>query len=577
MKVLILQDSENKAFAQALERAIRLCGWAKASVCTVNHKSLEGLLQQLGNEEFDILFLDAHLAYQGCEDPLYGGLELFKHIRLSPSPNQLSLCPIVVGTVDSVRWLIRQSVDHAILYSPGCEVVEFPAELGSIRQALKNCRAFADYKQMRKAVLPFVLFTDQDQGRREHEYRNRAGVGKFLKEFARLKEDDPDYQYYEGRWQNRLWFKKMQFLNRPGTAQGAAAQFDQEMSQHNYILIDDEHKLGWSFGLYTGLFGRQLDPGFFESDSDPLGTPNGKLLCIASFEKAKKFFDDEAEKLNKLLSKWAEGANVVQEIMESLPYHVVFLDLRLEPADEERPIRQTKGIEILKLIKEKFPELPVIMLTASKQAISEMEARRHGADAYWIKDVSSGEELRKAIKRCLEKARLREIWRAIRMVEEKESLWCYEFQEDSDSTVRFNYRELPREGAGNQDALDDRRWIHRLLRESFQLLWEGEEVRGPMHSEDHPYDLVIINMGLIQQLRLKGLGEYSGENLRCLPYRRVERKLRNRRNDMVHPNRTNPNRADFAKPASSDEAVKFVKFTLNRLLGWDWFQINLGD
>ncbi len=157
MRVLILQDRDNEALARALKRAIKFCGWAEASVYPVCEKetkdneeksldkSLEELLKGLETESFDILFLDAQLVYQGCEDSLYGGLELLMHIRLSLLPNQLSIRPIVLGTVDSVRWLIRQSMDHAILCSPGCEVVEFPAELGSIRRALEHCRAFTDY------------------------------------------------------------------------------------------------------------------------------------------------------------------------------------------------------------------------------------------------------------------------------------------------------------------------------------------------------------------------------------------------------------------------------------------------
>ncbi len=413
---------------------------------------------------------------------------------------------------------------------------------------------------MRKAVLPFVLFTDQDRDRREHEYRNRAGVGRFLKEFAGLKEDDRYYQYYEGKFQNRIWFKKMQFLNPPGPARDAAAQNHEDTSGYRYILIDDEHSLGWSFGLYTGLFGRsdQVGPKFFETNRCRLETPDKNLLCIATPEEASKFFTDNAKELEKILNEWVgveegdEGdVNQQRELArrrmeELLPYHVVFLDLRLEPEDEERPIAQTKGLEILKLIKENFPELPVIMLTASRQAISEMEARKYGVDAYWIKNVSSGKELRQAIRKCLKKAELREIWRAIRMVEKKESLNYY-------------YREEPQNSL-KTEVLDElnRQLVQRLLRESFQLLWEGEEARRPMHSEDHPYDLVIIDMGLIQELRLEVERNYSG-----VPFEEQEKKLRSRRNAMVHPG--------HGRPANFDEAVGFVKFTLNRLLGWELF------
>lgn len=115
------------------------------------------------------------------------------------------------------------------------------------------------------------------------------------------------------------------------------------------------------------------------------------------------------------------------------------------------------------------------------------------------------------------------------------------------------------------EAWRDRGLIIRWLRESFRLLWDGKEIFNPsFHDEDYPYDRVILDIGLIQELRLKGLDERDESRWKSVPFKKCEVRLRERRNDMVHPDRR-------GRPAERREATAFLKFTLNRLLDWEFF------
>lgn len=311
---------------------------------------------------------------------------------------------------------------------------------------------------MSNATKPFVLFTEGDERTREHAYRNRAGVGKFLKEFARLSEDAPDYLHYEGIWHDKLWFKKAQFLQSASMAKETVSRVGEgtvsrskvaETKGHSYIYIDDEHWLGWSYGLYVGLFGDTISPDVFDkSTSSPyVQTPDGRMICFSEPESVEQFINNESQEVEGTLKELAglrlKASEAMEQLMQHPPSSLIFLDLRLKPEDEDpgRKAEKFTGIQLLRKIKDAFPEIPVIIVSASRDERSAREARKWGADGYWIKNISTGKELMDTIIRCLEKAKLRPVWRAIRMVEEKEQLICYEW---NPRTSKLEERALPK-------------------------------------------------------------------------------------------------------------------------------------
>ncbi|NWG32591.1 MAG: response regulator [Rhodocyclaceae bacterium] len=537
----------------------------------------------------DLLYLSAQLVYKECPDSsYYGGLEIIKHIRLTPSLDPLSLLPIVVGTIDTTARLIRQKVDNAIIFSPSCEVVKLPTSLAVFRDALQYHQPFSDYKQVYDAMKPFVWITEHDKGEKrlwEHTYRNRDGVFRFLREFSGLSEEDDGYKCYKQELQGEIWFKKAQFLQ---AEQGTEFEAEEEKlaekredmqktireKGYRFIYIDDDHQYGWSYGLHIGLF----------------GSSTGELECISDPAEAKHLFEEKANELKDALGNDINKKKEFEQIMASPPYDLVFLDLRLEREDENRTYEEFTGIKLLSQIKSDFPDLPVIIVSASRDVRSWREAKRYGADGYWVKDTSTGKELINTILRCLEKTELRPIWRAIRAVEEKSEITCLEWKNGKWES-RALPKELPLQEGQQPHSLDellniqgmeewlDRNLIHRWLREAFQLLWEGEEIRNPtfQDDDDYPYDRVILDMGLIQELRLKGLFRDSDgrdeDKWKAIPFKEYEKKLHYRRNEMAHPYAYGT-RGQFQRPtgAKREEAIAFMKFTLDRLLDREFLQ-----
>ena len=128
-----------------------------------------------------------------------------------------------------------------------------------------------------------------------------------------------------------------------------------------YLLIDDNYDKGWKLVFEEVL--KQVN------------------LGLDAFEDIKNInLENEGELIVK-----------IKRAIENVKYQGVLLDLRLTTADDEKGKSNTNitnftGGRILKALKEKFPFLPVIMVTASNKAWNMQQLLDGGADGYFIKE-----------------------------------------------------------------------------------------------------------------------------------------------------------------------------------------------
>ena len=714
-RVLVIENQDNGAFVQAFQRALRVALGFDVCIHPVSEgESLHQILLALKgkSDSADVLYINAHLVYQECPDPYHcGGLELFKHIRLTPSLGRVSLLPVILAVLDSPERYIRLRTDNVIILSPGCAICRLPFSLQQLREMLDSLHPFDSYEEMQTSLRDFVILTTEERVASQHAYRNRIGLPKFLKEFCGdlMPADHPIRRGYEYMVLTSLWLKKMEFLQegqsptQPST--GEITPHDEELIDRcrgkRFIYIDDEHQLGWSWGLYTGLFGSSLDPSIFARQDEMIETDG--LLCISSFRKAIEYFEKYQSQIESGLTAWANAEekyrlknqeyneaqsrlqqarnrfneskhqreeirvrleNAVKQLQEKetsfkeilkdfseyfaviwlddlnpdardkelqqridtlykakdefinawrsqqntqkrwqeaedrfqrakeeleeameifqeaqleynnakneyiradrslqdifLTYSLIFLDLRLEqPSDEHREIGEISGIRLLEQIKKSDPSIPVIVFTASEKALSYERAKALGADGYWIKGISSGSDLRREIKECIEKAeKLRPIWLQIRQLEVKKTVFCLQYENGQLSLRRINDGE--------------RQQILSWLKESFLLLYWKENVLD----EYSVYDRVVLNMGLIQEVRYKGVWDENWqrlvENWQIPP---EDQNLRRLRNQVVHAYQRDRDRGIVTMTqrrgvgvASLNEALEALCYTLKWLL-----------
>lgn len=552
-------------------------------------------------EEPTAICVDASTQFAECPAPSdRGGIELAKHIRLTMALEPLCNMPIVVCTLDTKDWLLRQSSDNIFLFSPKCSLIHFGTGISAIRKAVSGTRPFQSLQQARGAVEPYLMLSSTDKARMQHDYRNRAGIGKFLTEFAGLPEATLAYRIYQPASESELWFKKVAYLD-PLVLEGERESLDCHRLQERcrgskFILVDDQHQRGWSYGLELGLFGTPDQA----SDSESVLCAAGEACveCFDDFETAFGFFQAKRQQLDGVLEECSEFVDQPSDgrarlvwcessATDCMPFSLVFIDLRLKPSDEyESSPQHFSGVRLLRMIRELFPALPVVVLSASEKVLSERETRKSGADAYWIKGVSSGKDLREEVLRCLDKADLVWLWMAIEVLERKSYISCYEFGGAERSLLprclrRQDDTTLTRGGGEVLNSLSalggiyssdhwDRSFILELLKDTFLLLWEGDDLRKPgLHDQDYPYDRVILNMGLLQEMRYNGLfgQEDQGSHSPMAVLRKqldpvifdAEKNLRTRRNDMAHLKSS-------AAYANRPEAIRWVRFTVERLM-----------
>ena len=74
----------------------------------------------------------------------------------------------------------------------------------------------------------------------------------------------------------------------------------------------------------------------------------------------------------------AANANEGLSLISAHPFDLVYLDIRMP---------DMSGLELLKVLREKFPDLPVILFTAQPDLNSAVEAVRSGATDYLLKPL----------------------------------------------------------------------------------------------------------------------------------------------------------------------------------------------
>lgn len=125
-------------------------------------------------------------------------------------------------------------------------------------------------------------------------------------------------------------------------------------------------------------------------------SPNDDKLNLSSLLNKNKILlvDDNSDKGWKaVMEKIFEPANIdVAEDFEKVNqlgnlniYDLILLDLRL-PKSQKNNIDYDHGINLLKIIKESFPQVPVIVFTASNKSWTRESVLNYGADGMYVKE-----------------------------------------------------------------------------------------------------------------------------------------------------------------------------------------------
>lgn len=240
---------------------------------------------------------------------------------------------------------------------------------------------------------------------------------------------------------------------------------------------------------------------------------------------------------------------IVPLLCRVFPFSAVLLDLRLRPdVDEHADIDRLSGIQLLRRLKENFPHVPVVLMTASEKARVAEQAAECGAEIFWTKGVSSGHELRQALRRCVSRARDRERWARMTVIKSKPEIHCREW-DVGQAAFRDVWLERDRQRRAD---------LHALLEEAHFILGHHRN-SGSRAFQRHPWNTTIHILGIVQEIRWSGV---SNERWSELPPE--EQRFRRLRNDITHADRLSGSEPFLL--ATETQASEFFELTLSQLL-----------
>jgi len=238
-------------------------------------------------------------------------VDLAKHIRLAETMGNISLLPIIILSQHTMEQHLREKLDNVFLLSTGIYMLNMSSCIAGLLCSFDNISPFESMEKMRKDLKPYIVWSKEDYIASSHDNLNRYGPLKMMREhFGTL----PDYVsggYTD--FSSRIWLKKYRFLEHQ-TQQSQdpteiEALFRRTIANKKILYIDDEHRLGWSFALYS-LFMEESGATLyqlFQDDAHVITTPNNRFACIDQYEEASGIIDSYRDKLSKALEEYREA------------------------------------------------------------------------------------------------------------------------------------------------------------------------------------------------------------------------------------------------------------------------------
>lgn len=401
---------------------------SEAKFLNVGSMSLTEVLVELKDHlDATHIYLPIELKFKGTYRQALQGLELFKHIRLTTELGKLHLAPVLLGYTYPLENILRNP-ESTILCSPATHLFN----LKKIHQVKSSLFLKSEETITKEILKRYILFTDNDKGKSEHDRRNEQGPLKLERELNGTSNSDIGLD---------LWQKKLLFLQTEVKANEQTnvsdADFKATIKGKRILYLDDEADK-WEKPLKKLFEGATLDIKkdyekiaiYFDNlrkEQDKFRFEYAEidriLLQIFSNSSKKSEVDQKRSEANKIKSKLAELLN----------YDLVLLDMRLnKDADKGKPIDQLSGIEILNKIQEINPFIPVVMFTASDKVESYKEVVRRGAYDFWVKNVSSANDLKKTTLALLRNdlqgkqlGNLKYVYARFLMIKSRIAIWNY--------------------------------------------------------------------------------------------------------------------------------------------------------
>jgi CheY-like chemotaxis protein len=547
--LLIIDNNENIKTYFTCENE-----FLNASNCTLP-ETLEKIRKK---NNVNKIYFPLELMFKDKKRQHFEGLELLKHIRLTEL-GSLQYAPILLGYTYPLETILRNP-ESTILCSPATHLFH----LKNIQQ-VNSSKFFQSNEELTKETLkPYILYTDTDEAKSEHDRRNEQGALKLERELNGTSGSDIGLD---------LWQKKLLFLQTETKANQQTvsdADFKAIIKGKRVLYLDDEADK-WEKPLKKLFEGAILDIksdykeiiNYFEElqkEQDKLRSDYTEI----DRQLLQKFFT--SGKNHEFVLKNSEAVALKGKLAEVLNYDLILLDMRLDKAaDSEKPINLLSGVQVLNKIKKLNPFVPVVMFTASNKVESYKSVIDNGAYDFWIKNVSSANDLKNKAVNLLKNelqgkrlGNLKDVYAKLLVIQSRVSI--YNYYTDNDKT-RIDSEAL---SDLHRERIDDSVWhfvrfIQRYMADDIsdfdiEELWK---MTG---------DTIQIRVPAIY-----GLAEYAVKKIDTGRNKKIDDKefdFRWNRNFFAHNVVDDERRNKSLDPYDKNRAIDYINHTIDFLLDY---------
>lgn len=362
-----------------------------------NYSLVEILKEITQHTKIEKIYFPIELQFKNKQRQHIQGLELLKHIRLTKELGSFQYAPILLGYTYPLEALLRNP-ESTILCSPATYLFH----LKNIYQVNISKFFYSEEILTKETLKPYILYTDADEAKSEHDRRNEQGPLKLENELNGTLKGSIDLDL----WQKKIKFLQPETKNNKIEKNVLDLEYKKAIKGKRILYIDDEADK-WLSVLGKVFVGAAID---VKSDYKIISEYFNTLLNKHE-EKIKEFtlLDKQAQEeyrndKNGKDFKVAEKSiiNLQSALYGLFHYDVVLLDMRLQgDEDKDRQVAESSGYLLLKLIKKINPFIPVVIFTASNKIKSYSVSQENGADGFWIKNVSSANDLKRIIFKIL--------------------------------------------------------------------------------------------------------------------------------------------------------------------------------
>ncbi len=524
------------------------------------HSLAETLEKIKQHSQVTKVYISLELKFKDKKRQYFEGLELLKHIRLTTELGSFQYIPILLGYTYPLETILRNP-ESTILCSPATHLFH----LKNIQQ-INSSKFFQSKEELTKDKLkPYILYTDTDEAKSEHDRRNEQGPLKLESELNGKSNSDIGFD---------LWQKKLLFLQ-------------SEAKANEQLISDADFK--------ASIKGKRVL--YLDDESDKWEKPLKKLFEVATldiksdYKDIVNYFEELQKEQDKLRSNYTEidrqllqmfftsGKNhefvlkkseavaLKGKLADLLNYDLILLDMRLEKAaDNSKPINLISGVQVLNRIKKLNPFIPVVMFTSSNKVESYKSVIDNGAYDFWIKNVSSAIDLKIKVVNLLKNelqgkrlGNLRDVYAKLLMIQSRVCIYNYYTDDNKNKIDSEALSDLHRE------RIDDSVW--HFVR--FVQRYMGDDI------SDYDIEELWKMTGDTIQIRVPAIYGLTEGAVKRIDNDRRNKKIEDKefdfrwnRNFFAHNVVDDERRNNSLNPYDKNRSIDYINHTIDFLLDY---------